>query len=63
MAMRPANQHHMPPEQMLFMLEDFMKMISDCMQTGTENNLRSMKSLSAKACLDTALRKGLLQET
>jgi putative transposase len=48
-AIKSVNQNYSPSEHVLLMLEDFRRMVNDCIRIGLENNLTSTQSLSMKA--------------
>jgi putative transposase len=48
-AVKAVWQHYHPSEEMLWLLEQFRRMLNDCIRIGLTENVTSLKSLSLKA--------------
>lgn len=48
-AVKAVKQNYVPTPEILGLLDEFRKMVNDCIRIGLEQNLTSMKSLSLKA--------------
>jgi len=46
---KSVRQSYRPTEEILYLLEDFRRMVNDCVRIGLKDNLTSMKSLCMKA--------------
>ena len=48
-AVKAVQQHYTPGPEILQMLEQFRRMLNDCIRIGLAENVTSLKSLSTKA--------------
>ncbi|WXG43629.1 MAG: hypothetical protein WED04_06255 [Promethearchaeati archaeon SRVP18_Atabeyarchaeia-1] len=53
-AVKAVKQSYTPPTELLSLLDEFRKMVNDCIQIGLAENVTSMKALSKKAYRELA---------